>query len=202
MKTESELVLKLSNLTANGRMEPEERFNMCYVCCCAWIQYGSPITSGGIRQLEKTIEWDDRATDLYLDAVENIGVAGGQWVEQLYQTPANKLGGVYSLYLPDTLGIALAIREMTIKPTFPPRRGSERCECYVFNPLAGLIRVKARGMSNFDEIFKKTIVDQAAEALAPHNKSLCKDLCWSDITKHASFTIEANSRGRGTIKFQ
>lgn len=200
MKTRSELVVRSSDSTTNGQMEPEERFNMGYVCCCAWIQYGSPITLEGIRQLEKTMEWNDRATDLYLDAVESIGAPEGQWIEQLYQTPASKLGGVFNLYLPEALGIVLAVREVEIKPTFPPRRGSERCECYVFNPLAGLIRVKARGLSNFDEIFKKTIVDLATEVLAPHDQSLGKNLCWADITKHANFTIKANSRGRGITK--
>jgi hypothetical protein len=203
MKTRSELVVKLFNPATNGQMEPVERFNIGYVGCCAWIQYGSPITLEGIRQLEKTREWDDRVTDLYLDAVENLGVPTGQWIEQLYQTPANQVGGVYSLYLPDALGTVLAIQEVTMKPTFPPRKNSERCEAYIFNPLTGLMYVKARGLTNFDAIFKQTIVELAAEVFVPHDRSLCKDLCWADITQHASFTIKANSNNHNkNIKFK
>ena len=203
MKTKSELIVNLSDSTTSGQMEPEERFNLCYVCCCAWIQYGYPRTREGIKQLEKTKEWDTRDTDLYLAAVEKMGVPEGRWIDQLCQPPADNLWGVYNLYLEGVMGIALAVRGLAIIPTFPPpRKNSERCEGYIFNPLAGLVRIRSLGISSFDEIFRQTIVDLAAEALAPRDQSLRQDLCWSDITKHASFTIAANSRGKGTVKFR
>ena len=196
------MTLKLANEFNDDQLKDGGAFNTGYVCCCAWVQYGCPITLEGVKKLENTKVWNERDTDLYMDAVESIGIPKANWVEQLYQIPLDKLGGVYNLYLPNTPGIAFAVQRIRILPIFPPRKNLERCECYILDPLNGLFRIRTYGLSRLDEMIKQTIINLAANVLAPQDKSLCKDLCWADITKHANFTIEANSRGRNITKFQ
>jgi hypothetical protein len=189
MTLNSELVVSLPEQTTNGTSGIGEKFNICYVCCCAWIQYGNPITLEDVKKLEDTEEWNNRDTDLYRSAVESLGVPEGKWVEQSFQLPASKLKGIYNLYLPGKLGVALAVQRVKISPTFPPRKNLERCECYIFDPNKGIYRINMRGADKFNETARQEVVSLATEALAPHNRALCKDICWADITRHVYFTI-------------
>lgn len=68
-------------------------------------------------------------------------------------------------------------------------------ERYVFNPLKGIFHINVRGLNKLSEIIKQTVENQAMEILAPQNGKLSgKDLCWTDITKYANFTVSENSK--------
>ena len=185
------LVVKLSGDMASQwgtALETGEIFNICYARCCVWMQRGYPITPEEIKELENSPLWNDGADTRYGEASANLGEAQGHWLEELSQVPATKLAGVYNWYLPERLGIAVAVARVTTRLTFSPRKIFPKCAGYVFNPLQGLYHIEIRGLNDFAATIRQHMVSAATEALLPHAPTLDKSLCWADITPHARFT--------------
>ena len=192
MLNKCETIVRLDKQVDDEQLEVGEVFNVCYACCCAWIQYGCSKTPDEMKKLERTREWNDEDTDLYWDAVQKIGDPAGMWFEPSFKLIAGNQAQVkvYSLYLSGHQGIALAIYQSKVLQAFPPRKSAERYWCYIFDSNYGIVHIAMTGQDNFVAKTRQVITELVSKVIVVQKSDELSKLGYSDITAHANISIK------------